>query len=356
MIELSVILPTYNECTNLSIIVEKLLVLLEDYSFEIIVVDDNSEDGTWQLAKSLSEQHQNIHLIRRIHRKGLTSAIIEGFLLGSGKYLVVMDADMQHDMRLIPEMIKEMSEYDLVIGSRYLQQKSVPGWNRWRQWTSRLGTELASRFLKQKVTDPLSGFFMLKHSLIHKIAPKLYTEGFKILLDILLKSPDLKIKEIPFEFGVRLHGASKLSTKVIFDFIDLLISQTFLARFSLQFIHYSIIGVSGVAVHFLVLYLLYIQWQWFYPLSLMIAIEIALISNYIWNNQWTFAKQRFLKTEWWTGFLRYNAACSLGSFYNLAIGWYLVSQEVSWILASAFGIWVGISWNYLANKAFTWKQ
>ncbi len=263
---------------------------------------------------------------------------------------------MQHDMRLIPKMLEQMPHYDLVIGSRYLQQKSVPGWNRWRLWVSRLGTEAAARFLKQKITDPLSGFFMLKHALIHQIAPQLHSEGFKILLDILLKSPDLKVKELSYSFGIRLHGTSKLSTKVIFDFVDLLISQTFLARFSLQFVHYSIIGISGVAIHFLVLYFLYASWEWFYPLSLLIAIEVALISNYVWNNQWTFAKQQFLKTEWWRGLLRYNAACSLGSIYNLTIGWYLVNQNASWVLASAFGIWVGISWNYLANKAFTWKK
>ncbi len=356
MIQLSIIIPTYNECANLPLITEKLQQILAGHSHEIIIVDDNSEDGTWQLAREMSLKHHNIHLIRRIHRKGLTSAVIEGFLMGKGKYLAVVDADMQHDLRLLPKMLEHMPHYDIVIGSRYLEQKSIPGWNRWRLWGSRLATQLACYFLKKEVTDPLSGFFMLKQEIIHQIAPNLYSEGFKILLDILLKQPDAKIKELHYEFGQRIHGTSKLDTKVVFDFIDLLISQTFFARFNLQFIQYGIIGASGVAIHFAVLYLLYVKWGWHYALSLVFAIETALISNYVWNNQWTFAKQRFLKSEWWKGLIRYNTACSLGSLYNLAIGWYLVSQGHSWWLASILGIWVGISWNYHANKAFTWKQ
>ncbi|MBF0286761.1 MAG: glycosyltransferase family 2 protein [SAR324 cluster bacterium] len=356
MTQLSIIIPTYNECPNLPLIVEQLQQILKGHLYEIIIVDDNSEDGTWQLAKEMSLQHQNIQLIRRIHRKGLTSAVIEGFLLGKGESVAVVDADMQHDLRLLPVMLEHMGEYDIVIGSRYLEQKSIPGWNRLRLWGSRLATQLACHFLKREVTDPLSGFFMLKRSIVHEVAPDLYSEGFKILLDLLLKCPRAKIKELHYEFGKRLHGTSKMDTKVVLDFIDLLISQTFFARFSLQFIHYGIIGASGVAVHFAALYLLYVKWGWHYGVSLVFAIEIALLSNYIWNNQWTFARQRFLKSEWWKGLVRYNAACSLGSLYNLAIAWYLVLQGHSWWLASMLGIWVGISWNYLANKTFTWKQ
>ncbi len=356
MTEVSIILPTYNERENLPLIVEKLQKLMDGHSFEIVIVDDNSSDGTWQIGQELASHYANIQLIRRVNRKGLTSAILEGFLLGKGKYVAVTDADMQHDINLLPQMLEVIADYDMVVGSRYVHQTEVPGWDRARLWISRLGTQMACRLLQQNVTDPLSGFFMLHRDLIHQIAPKLHSDGFKILLEILFQCPNLRVKELPYEFGVRLHGSSKLDTKVMLDFLDLLISRSPLSKFGFQFIRYSIIGASGVAIHLLVLYLLYAQWQWPYALSLLIAIQIALASNYVWNNQWTFGEQRFMKSEWWTGLIRYNLACLLGSTYNLAIGWYLVHHGMNWVFASLLGIMVGISWNYMANQAFTWKK
>jgi len=329
---------------------------MKGHAFEVIIVDDNSEDRTWEIAQELSIRHQNIHVIRRIHRKGLSSAVLEGFLLAKGSFLVAMDADFQHDVHLIPEMLKEVGRYDFVVGSRYLHGGSVKGWNLGRRLMSRFSVWLARRRLRKDLTDPMSGFFMVHRSLVHQVAPRLQAQGFKILFELLLRCPEARVKELPYHFGVRRHGASKLDTTVVLDFADLLLSNSRLSRMNPQFLRYAVVGASGVAIHYFILYLLYRRIGWHYAVSLMIAIEVAMTSNYIWNNQWTFARQRFLKSKWWNGFLRYHLACSMGSLYNLAVAWYLVARGWSWVLASGLGIWIGVSWNYLANKSFTWRE
>ena len=355
-VQLSIVIPTYDERENLPVLIARLQELLSGLSFEIIVVDDDSADGTWQIAQQFARDHSNISLIRRVNRKGLSSAITEGFLLGKGKYLAVLDADLQHDERLIRGMLEEIESCDVVVGSRYMERKFVPGWDSWRSRLSRTGTSVAQKILRSGITDPLSGFFMIRREVIQEVAPQLFSDGYKILVDILLKCPGLKVKELPYEFRTRQSGTSKLTAAVAFDFADLLISRAIPSRFNLQFIRYGMVGASGVGVHLLVLYLLHAVLGMQYPVALLVAIEAATVSNYLWNNQWTFKDQRFLGKAWWLGLFRYNLACLMGSFFNIAIGWYLVDKGISWIIASVLGIWVGISWNYLANKAFTWGR
>jgi dolichol-phosphate mannosyltransferase len=251
-------------------------------------------------------------------------------------------------------MLGEIGDCDLVIGSRYMNQKYVPGWGSWRSAVSRTGTVLAQKFLKHNVSDPMSGFFMIRRKIIQEIAPQLFEQGYKILFDILIKRPDLRVRELPYEFKARLHGTSKLSAAVMFDFADLLISRLIPSRFNLQFVRYGLVGASGVAVHLFVLYLLYVAAGLRYPVSLALAIETAMVSNYILNNEWTFKEDRFLGLKWWKGLFKFNLACMTGGILNLAIGWYLVEKGVPWFYASVLGIWVGTSWNYLSNRLFTW--
>jgi len=353
-IEVSIIIPTFNERENLPVLIGELQEVMLGRSYEIIVVDDDSEDGTWQVAEKFSRQYFNISMIRRINRKGLSSAITEGLLLGKGRYLAVLDADLQHDHTLLNPMIEQICDCDIVVGSRYLSQKDVPGWEAWRSKLSRAGTVMAQKVLNRKISDPLSGFFMIRREIIHEVAPQLFQHGYKILFDILIKRPDLRVKELPYEFKTRLRGTSKLTAAVMFDFADLLISRAIPSRFNMQFVRYGMVGASGVGVHFITLYLLHIMLGLRYPISLALAIETAMVSNYVFNNQWTFKDRRFLGWMWWKGLFRYNLACLLGSAFNLAVGWYLVDGGIPWLIASALGIWVGTSWNYLSNRLFTW--
>lgn len=354
-LEISIVVPTRNERANLSILIERLQEVMEGRRYEIIVVDDDSEDGTWQVAEDFSQRYDNIRVIRRINRKGLSSAITEGFLLAKAEYVAVLDADLQHDHNLVSAMADEMAGCDVVIGSRYLYKKSVPGWNSWRSRLSRTGTVMAQKLLKQDISDPMSGFFMIRRKIIQELAPQLFEQGYKILFDILIKRPDLKVKELPYEFRSRMHGTSKLSAAVIFDFADLVISRAVPSRFNFQFVRYGMVGASGVVIHLFTLYLLYVVMGLRYPVSLALAIETAMFSNYIWNNQWTFKEHRFLGLQWWKGLFKFNLVCMMGSAFNLATGWYLVDKGIPWFYASVLGIWVGTSWNYLSNSFFTWR-
>ncbi len=353
-LDVSIIIPTRNERENLPVLIGKLQQVMEGRHYEIVIVDDDSEDATWQVAEEFVQRYRNITVIRRINRKGLSSAITEGFLLGKGKYVAVLDADLQHDHRLIGAMLDEIGDCDLVIGSRYMNQKSVPGWDSWRSRLSRAGTIMAQKLLKQEISDPMSGFFMIRRKIMQEIAPQLFEHGYKILFDILIRRPDLKVKELPYDFKARLYGTSKLTAAVIFDFADLLISRAIPSRFNFQFIRYGAVGASGVVIHLFTLYVLYVVMGLLYPVSLVFAIETAMVSNYALNNQWTFKEHRFLGLQWWKGLVKFNLACMLGSALNLAIGWYLVEKTVPWFYASVLGIWVGTSWNYLSNRFFTW--
>ncbi len=353
-LDVSIIIPTRNERENLPVLIENLQEVMEGRHFEIVIVDDDSEDSTWQVAEELSHRYRNIRVIRRINRKGLSSAITEGFILGKGKYVAVLDADLQHDHRLIAAMFDQIGDCDVEIGSRYMDQKSVPGWDSWRSRLSRAGTVMAQKLLKQEVSDPMSGFFMIRRKIMQEIAPQLFEHGYKILFDILIRRPDLKVKELPYDFKARLYGTSKLTAAVIFDFADLLISRAIPSRFNFQFIRYGAVGASGVVIHLFTLYVLYVVMGLLYPVSLVFAIETAMVSNYALNNQWTFKEHRFLGLQWWKGLVKFNLACMLGSALNLAIGWYLVEKTVPWFYASVLGIWVGTSWNYLSNRFFTW--
>ncbi len=355
MITVSIILPTYNEKENIPRIIERLSKVLNECGHEIVVVDDNSPDGTWKIARQLSREHENLRCIRRIDRKGLGSAVMEGFLLGRGEYLLVTDADMQHDLELIPEMLKAAKQHDVVIGSRYMAQKQVEDWTPWRERFSRWGTLLSRKATDYAVTDPLSGFFLIRRELVDEIAPRIEGYGFKVLLEILIRIPGLRVKELPYRFRMRKYGQSKIDPDTLLHFLDLLLLKTPVSWVKTRFIRYALIGSVGVGIHLFCVWFFYVKWNWAFPWTVLVAIQVSLLSNYTWNNLWTFQELRFKEWKWWTGWLRYNLACSIGSLYNIIISSYLVADGIGWVWASLFGISVGISWNYLGNRLFTWR-
>jgi dolichol-phosphate mannosyltransferase len=213
---LSLILPTYNEAENLPVILPQLQKALASIPHEIIVVDDNSPDRTWEKAETLKKHYPSLVVIRRVGRRGLSSAVVEGFLAAKGETLAVMDADGQHDSELLPKMIEAIeSGSDVVIGSRYLEGGSVGNWNIFRKLLSSSGTIVTRLALRRHVADPLSGFFMMRTSSARPLLTDLHPEGFKILLDLLARLPaQAKVREIPFVFRTRIAGESKLTFSV----------------------------------------------------------------------------------------------------------------------------------------------
>ena len=207
--ELSVVVPTFNERDNVTVLYRRLEATLAGIAWEVVFVDDNSPDGTWDVVRGLARQDTRVRCIRRIGRRGLSGACIEGILASSAPCAAVIDADLQHDETQLPKMLAllKSGDLDLVVGSRYIEGGSADSFDRKRAGFSALATEVAKRVLRVKIADPMSGFFMIRRECFEQVAPQLSTQGFKILLDIVATARgNLRAVEIPYTFGSRLHG------------------------------------------------------------------------------------------------------------------------------------------------------
>ncbi len=358
---LSLILPTYNERENLPEIIQTLRVILHPIPHEIIVVDDDSPDGTWKIAQELSKNRDDLRVVRRVGRRGLSSAVIEGFLAAKGDVLAVADADGQHDLSLIPKLNAAIGDgAKIAIGSRYVEGGSVGQWDERRHTMSRIATALAIRLCKVHVTDPMSGFFAIDRTAFEEILPRLNPKGFKILLDLLVHAPaGLRAAEIPFTFGIRTHGESKLSRRVQIEFLEYLYDATFGRIVPLTFIEYCVVGAMGVAVNlgvfFLTRLLLSESSTSLLPIPLLTGIEAAIIFNFVLNNSWTFG---YAKLKGWraiTGFIKYNIVCAIGALANIAVTSYLFFYGTGEFSSLAVGAFLGMIWNYTIGRLFTWN-
>ncbi len=239
---LSVILPTYNEAENIPAMLAEISQVLTGREHEIIVVDDDSPDATWKVAEDLRQQYPRLRVLRRVDKRGLSSAVVDGFSMAKGDVLAVMDADGQHDCSLLAKFQDAIEHQgtDIAVGSRYIAGGSVGDWNAIRRCISKAGTTLAFALLHVRVKDPMSGFFAMRKDLFRSIKPRLKPTGFKILLDVLVNTPrTANIVEIPFTFGLRRAGDSKLSGRVQLEFIAYLYDSTigrYLSPYALIFL------------------------------------------------------------------------------------------------------------------------
>ncbi len=361
---LSLVLPTYNEAQNLPILLPKIEEELQGMSHEVIVVDDDSPDGTPRVAHALTERYPHLRVLRRIGRRGLSSAVVEGFLAANGDVLAVMDADGQHDIALLPTLSQALKGgANVAIGSRYVAGGGVGKWDERRYTLSKIATHLAIRLCRVHVCDPMSGFFAIDRQTFEAALPKLNPKGFKILLDLLVHLPaGAAVRELPFTFGERLHGESKLSRRVQIEFLEYLYEVT-LGRFiPLTFVKYCIVGSLGVLVHlstyFFIRMLLAEQEVSLFGFSLSVlgAIETAIIFNFLLNNLWTFAHARLRGFGALFGFLKFNAACAIGAIANYGVSAFLFSRGWAELLSVIIGAFVGIFWNYTMNRLITWRE
>jgi dolichol-phosphate mannosyltransferase len=225
--ELSVVVPTFNERDNVTVLYRRLAATLSGIAWEVVFVDDNSPDGTWEVVRGLGQKDSRVRCVRRIGRRGLSGACIEGILASSGPYAAVIDADLQHDETQLPKMVALLrsGEAELVVGSRYIEGGSADSFNKQRAGASQLATEVARRVLNVEVADPMSGFFMIRRDRFEQLAPELSTLGFKILLDLVATAQGkLRTVEIPYTFGSRQHGESKLESMVALDFLGVVLA------------------------------------------------------------------------------------------------------------------------------------
>lgn len=360
----SLIIPTYNEAKNIPSLVENIRNSLKGIPHEIIIVDDNSPDETWRVAQEIAHDQGDLHVIRRVGRRGLSSAVIEGFLAAKGDVFGVMDADGQHDCGLLSKLYQAVSaEGGIGIGSRYTEGGSVGEWDERRHLMSRVATRLALSLCKVKASDPMSGFFTIDRKTFEKVLPSLNPKGFKILLDLLVHVPkSTKVQELPFTFGKRVHGESKLSRRVQIEFLEYIYDVSFGRFVPLMFIKYCIVGSLGVIVHVsafsLFSYLLTqgggSTFQQF-SLSVIGAIETAVIFNFLLNNAWTFSHIKLKGAQAFVGFLKFNGACLFGALANYAVSAFLFSFGFPELLSVVLGAFTGVIWNYTMNRLLTWK-
>jgi len=357
--ELSVILPSFNEAANIPILVNLLHTALAGIAWEAIVVDDNSPDGTAEVARKIALTDPRIRVIRRIGRRGLSGACIEGILASSAPFVAVMDADLQHDETMLPKMLAELrtGDTDLVVASRKVDGGTVgEGLSRIRAWGSNIANSLAQKLLNVTLEDPMSGFFMVRRERAEALAPKLSPQGFKILLDLVSSANGaLRIKELPFTFRERQHGESKLDTLVTFDYFGLLLAKYFGDVISVRFLMFGLVGASGLVVHLLALRLFLLGGLEF-NMGQTAASFVAMTSNFFLNNQLTYRDRRLHGVQAVIGLLTFYAVCSVGVLANVGVANLIYADPSYWWFAGTAGAIMGAVWNYAASSALTWRK
>ncbi len=250
--ELAVIVPTLNERDNIELLLDRLDAALASIHWEIVFVDDDSQDGTADLLVRLQRSMSRVRVIRRIGRRGLSSACVEGMLATAAPYLAVMDADLQHDETILPAMFERLrsDDLDVVVGTRFAAGGSAGGLSKPRELLSRCGRLLSRMISRADLSDPMSGYFVLRRTFLDKTVRRLSGQGFKILLDLLASAPEpVRVAEVPFTFRNRHSGESKLDTLVMLEYASLLSDKLVGAYLPTRFVLFAIVGLFGVVVH-----------------------------------------------------------------------------------------------------------
>ncbi|MCB9944367.1 MAG: glycosyltransferase family 2 protein [Geminicoccaceae bacterium] len=356
---LAVIVPTYRERDNVGPLVDAIANALDGTAFEIIIVDDDSPDGTAARARSMAQGDPRIRVIQRLYRRGLATACTEGMLATSAPFMAVIDADRQHDERLLPLMLERLRDgrHDVVIGSRYMDGGGTGDWARERLRISRIGTFIVRAVLRQPVSDPLSGFFMLRRTFFDRTARRLSSNGFKILVDLLLSAErPPRILELPYTMRSRELGTSKLDLTVAIDLLVLLAHKSMRRMLPPQFLRFLASGVIGAIVHMLALALLHLGSGVSFAIAQASATGAAMTINFAVNNRLTYRARRLHGLGEVAGLLRFYMISGVGMLANLAVADFLYQFGASWWVAGLFGTAIGSPLNFAMSSLFVWSR
>ncbi len=368
-LELAVVLPTYNERDNVATMVARLEAALVGVGWEAIFVDDDSTDDTAGEVRRIAATDRRIRAIQRIGRRGLASAAIEGMCATAAPVVAVMDADQQHDPALLAPMLAAVrgGECDLAVASRFAAGASTEGWNNpERERASTLANALARKVTGVALTDPMSGYFMLRAELLRRDAHRLSGIGFKLLLDILATADTpLRVKEFPLAFAARARGESKLDRTVMFEFLvglyDKWLGRIIPTRYAL----FGTIGAAGVVVHMAVLSAFLAVFGGRVEDNLISTFEagqtlaalVAMTFNFALNNALTYADQRLRGPgPLVRGWMKFALTCSVGLLANVGVAAVLVREGVHPYAAALAGIVLGSVWNYALSSRFVWGR
>lgn len=377
-IEFSLIVPTYNEAKNVGTIVRVLTELLQSIlpnDFEIIVVDDYSPDKTWKVAQELMAQYPQLRVMRRQEERGLSTAVIRGWQAARGRILGVIDGDLQHPPEILEKLLIEVQKgADLAVASRHVEGGGVSDWSFARRFLSRgaqlLGLVILPAVLG-RVSDPMSGYFMVRREAIaNRVLNPL---GYKILLEVIGRGEIRQIAEVGYVFQERLEGESKVTWKQYVAYIGHLMRlrlstgrvATFRVRYGLpikRFLRFGVVGFSGVFVDMAVLFLLHdpSMLAWGLTSSKVLAAEIAIINNFIWNDLWTFGDLSRNQKGWnqrFKRFLKFNLVCLTGLVLNVLLLNFLFNVlNVHYLAANFIAIAAVTLWNFWINLKLSWRS
>lgn len=366
LVKLSVVIPTYNEAENVPVLVEQVAAVLSarGIEHELIVVDDDSPDKTWQVAESLRARFPQVRVLRRTSgEKGLAPAVVEGWRAAQGELLGVMDADLQHPPAVVAKLLEAFADpsVDLALASRYVPHGGSQGLGLIRKWLSRGASNLAQAVLPAAahgVTDPMSGFFLLHRRVVEGV--ELRPKGYKILLEVLGRGRYQRVAEVPFEFGRRTRGASKLGASVMRDYLQQLWHLVWAPNGLGRFVRFCLVGSTGVVVNMGVFW-------WLRGSGLLdtlwagaAAVESAILNNFLWNEIWTFRDRSALRPQLrdrLSRLVHFNLICGVGAAFHVAILWWLATKlDWNYLLANLLALAVVTLWNYGLNTTWTWTR
>lgn len=356
MPEISVVIPAYRERENIAPLLAALEKALGDLDWETIIVVDDAFDGSEEVVRQRAQEDRRVRCLHRIGRRGLASACIEGMLASSAPYLAVMDADLQHDEKLLPKLLETAKNdgADVVVASRYMAGGSTGELATDRVRISRLASRMSGLICKG-LSDPMSGFFIVRRTFVERVVRRVYGRGFKILLDLIAAGRgDVRIVELPYVMRSRVRGESKLGLRVIAEFFMLLLYHVTGRLLPARFFLFAAVGVSGVAVHLAVLWLLFRITGEGFLASQLTATFAAMTSNFFLNNAFTYADQRLRGRRLWRGLLSFYIACGIGAFINVAIAEWLFVKSVTYWVAGLTGALIASLWNFYTTASFTW--
>ena len=375
---LSVIIPTYNESENIPILIERLTQVLARIPHEIMVVDDNSPDRTWEVAENIAAKNPAVRVIRRLNEKGLSSAVLTGMAVARGSVFAVMDGDLQHDEGILPDMFRAIEEegHDVAIGSRGVEGGGYGSWSKRRRFMSAVAASMAKIVLTSGINDPMSGFFAVSRDCYRESGDRINPRGFKILLEFVGRTRGLKIKEVGYTFKNRIHGETKLSASVIRNYIVALFDIRFGKYISPTFLLYSFVGTTGVVVNLVGFELG--KWmkmpaittglgKYFDPLDTAVPFgyQLAIISNYLLNNYITFYEKRRKGLENLWGFTvfefisLFGFIVHTGTYHLLHNNGFMegaMSETLRELTNNGIATVVALVSNYFLNLHITWGR
>jgi len=356
-VELTVVVPAFNERDNIDLLVERLHVVLDGIDWEVIYVDDDSPDGTSANVRELSQRDARVRCLQRIGRRGLSTAVIEGILASSAPYIAVIDADLQHDESVLPKMLAaaKAQDLDIVVGSRYTEGGSIGDWTKGRAFISAFATRLARLVVTADLTDPMSGFFLISRPAFEQTVRRLSGQGFKILLDLFASTPTpYRFAEIPYQFRSRIRGESKLDGIVVWDYLMLLVDKSVGRWVPARFVLFGLVGTFGLVLHLATLRAMLLATA--FPVAQAIATTVAMVSNFSINNALTYRDRRLRGIKFLGGLATFCLICSIGAIANVRLASAAFEQHYEWWLSGLAGAAASVVWNYTITSIFTWRK